>query len=565
MKTTLRHLTTNVLAALFLLAILMTERPGYAVTGIADTMASSTSMIFSDTVNNRLDSRSDEDWYRLVVSENGYFTVSFGPNETSAASDIKTGWNIQVMTSERNIIWNDTCVKTTVNTINLPMAPGTYYIRIYSPYTVSAASYMLRVLFTQNDLWITDRYNVTTTKHIELNQTYYGSMLNKNDVDIFQFDIEKNGYFQVSLGPANLDNKYLNGGWYCAILDENGNALCQKLYIKQNTTTIPLSMVPGTYSVKVYAPYTENHATYAVKVNFVENDLWITDHYSAVTSKNIGFGTTYYGRMLHGKDQDNFMITIPEEGYVKFHFGPITNGNDSGINNGWNYTILDLAGNRIASDSCVRTVITTSPIYVKSGTYTFKVTSPYYAVSTAIYSISADFTAKPKASLHQTAYTYTGGEIRPEPIVMQSGRMMIRGIDYTVAYSNNINRGIAALRVAYTNSFLGTDVIYYSIAKAPQNMTVFTKEITVKYSKLSKKQQTIKMDKVFNINNIHGNLSFRKVAGNPKIKIGSKNGTLIVKKGIKRGPYKVRVRVNAEGNRNFKPAHKTVVVRIVIK
>ena len=43
------------------------------------------------------------------------------------------------------------------------------------------------------------------------------------------------------------------------------------------------------------------------------------------------------------------------------------------------------------------------------------------------------------------------------------------------------------------------------------------------------------------------------------------NGKVTVKKGLKKGTYKVKVKVKAAGNKNYKAATKTVTFKINVK
>lgn len=48
-------------------------------------------------------------------------------------------------------------------------------------------------------------------------------------------------------------------------------------------------------------------------------------------------------------------------------------------------------------------------------------------------------------------------------------------------------------------------------------------------------------------------------------KVNAKNGNITVKKKIKKGTYKVKIKVTAAGNAGFKPGTKTVTVKIKVK
>jgi len=99
-------------------------------------------------------------------------------------------------------------------------------------------------------------------------------------------------------------------------------------------------------------------------------------------------------------------------------------------------------------------------------------------------------------------------------------------------------------------------------------LSVKAKKATVKLSKLKKKTQTITARKVFTVNNAQGNVSYQvkaydKKAGK-KIKVSS-SGKVTVKKGLKKGTYKIKVNVTAAGNVAYRAVTKTVTLTIKVK
>jgi endo-1,4-beta-xylanase len=54
------------------------------------------------------------------------------------------------------------------------------------------------------------------------------------------------------------------------------------------------------------------------------------------------------------------------------------------------------------------------------------------------------------------------------------------------------------------------------------------------------------------------------VSGNAKIKV-SKTGKVIVGRGLAKGSYKIKVKVTASGNSNYKSVTKTVKLTIRVK
>ena len=96
----------------------------------------------------------------------------------------------------------------------------------------------------------------------------------------------------------------------------------------------------------------------------------------------------------------------------------------------------------------------------------------------------------------------------------------------------------------------------------PYTMTIKGLAKTIKYSKLKKKAKTYKT--LVSVKNAKGAVAFEKVSGNAKI-IVKKNGTVKVKKKLRPGKYKVKIRVNASGDETFAPAPKTATATIRVK
>ena len=121
------------------------------------------------------------------------------------------------------------------------------------------------------------------------------------------------------------------------------------------------------------------------------------------------------------------------------------------------------------------------------------------------------------------------------------------------------------------------DKYYNSMGKNPADftpdfyianpMTVKGKTAKVKYKKLRKKAKTLSASKVIKITKRgQGSLLYAKVKGNKKITINRTTGKVTVKKKIKKGTYKVKVKVIATGNDTYRDSGwKTVTVKIKVK
>ena len=102
--------------------------------------------------------------------------------------------------------------------------------------------------------------------------------------------------------------------------------------------------------------------------------------------------------------------------------------------------------------------------------------------------------------------------------------------------------------------------------KEANTLSVSGKTAKVKKKKVKKKTQYLSVYKVLKFKKSgQGTKTYKKISGNKKITINSKSGKVTVKKKLKKGTYKVRVRVRASGNETYAPIEKTVTFKIKVK
>ena len=109
--------------------------------------------------------------------------------------------------------------------------------------------------------------------------------------------------------------------------------------------------------------------------------------------------------------------------------------------------------------------------------------------------------------------------------------------------------------------------ITWTINKAGNPLEVKGKTAAVRYSAVKKKSQGIGVTKVTAFTKKgQGKLTYTKASGNKKIVINKTTGKVTVKKGLKKGTYKVKVKVRAAGDANYKAsAWKTVTFSVRVK
>ncbi|MDO4538706.1 MAG: hypothetical protein Q4B54_11130, partial [Coriobacteriales bacterium] len=129
-------------------------------------------------------------------------------------------------------------------------------------------------------------------------------------------------------------------------------------------------------------------------------------------------------------------------------------------------------------------------------------------------------------------------------------------------------KGQTTYTATFSNAAFSTQTkTVTSIAQLPKKantITVKVKKPTVKYAKLKKKAQTILAKNAFVVSKAQGKVTYKRISGNKKITINSA-GKITLKKGLKKGTYKVRVKVTAAGTTAYKAGAKTVTLSIKVK
>ncbi len=65
----------------------------------------------------------------------------------------------------------------------------------------------------------------------------------------------------------------------------------------------------------------------------------------------------------------------------------------------------------------------------------------------------------------QEKMTFTGGELKPNVVVVCNGKTLVENVDYTVRYHNNINVGLASVEITGIGEYSGTITKYFTIEK----------------------------------------------------------------------------------------------------
>ena len=167
--------------------------------------------------------------------------------------------------------------------------------------------------------------------------------------------------------------------------------------------------------------------------------------------------------------------------------------------------------------------------------------------------------------LSASSFTCDGKAKKPSVTITDAAGKVIPADHYSVSYLNNTMPGTAKVRVTFlSDQYEGTKDIPFTILKAPGTMTAKGKTVKLKAAEVAKKKQKIKAAKAITVSGAKGKVTYKKVKGNKKIKVSS-GGKITVKKGLKKGTYKVRICVTDAGSASVAAKEQVVTVRIKVK
>ena len=138
-------------------------------------------------------------------------------------------------------------------------------------------------------------------------------------------------------------------------------------------------------------------------------------------------------------------------------------------------------------------------------------------------------------------------------VVDKTGKVTIKGagtVKITVTAAANTN---------YNNA---TKPITLKVAKAAPVLSTKVSSKNVSYNALKKNAQAFTLGASVNSK---GTLTYAKAAGSSAFTVNKTNGKITVKKGLKKGTYKIKVKISSKATANYNAGTKTVLVTVRVK
>lgn len=204
---------------------------------------------------------------------------------------------------------------------------------------------------------------------------------------------------------------------------------------------------------------------------------------------------------------------------------------------------------------------------VNAGTASATVTGiGLYAGTSKTVSFNISPASLSSAVVTASGVTYTGKALYPMPSVKIGSANLRIGQDFIVSYMNNKNAGAATVTVTGIGNYSGAKSATFKIAKATQPMTV--KAVTKTLKAASFKKKAVAYKGLITVKKAQGKVTYKNLSTTKSLKafkVDSKTGSITVPKAVKKGTYKIKVKVSAAGKGSYASGYKTVTVVLKIK
>ena len=384
-----------------------------------DVKGAATAIETGKTYNGITVNEIDEDYFKFTTSVHGCFQVQLMQNNMGSG-DTRSGWSVQILNAEGEVITSAIGIKTNWTSIILPYAQTgrDFYVKVFPSYKNSSMApiycvYDLKINQTATEAWEAEPNNTkAAATAIRTGKTYNGITVNEIDEDCFKFTTDVQGYFQVQLAQNNMGSDDTKSGWSIRVLNADWEVITSSTGIKTNWTSVilPYAQAGKDFYIQVFPSYENSsmaprYCIYDLTVKQTATDAWEAEpNGTTAEATSIQSGKTYNGITLSGKDDDYYKINAASAGKLIVRLNSSAANHPDNIHYGWNLYVYN---SKLGELSRMEKVTTSNSVSldVKKGTYFIRVLPAYSSSSSApvscIYDINAAFAkapAKPKIS-----------------------------------------------------------------------------------------------------------------------------------------------------------------------
>lgn len=290
-------------------------------------------------------------YYEFTITERGYFTLNF--QHDMVDHDYRY-YGVKIYDSNQKEIYDFVVegYSRNITTSRLGFPKGTYYIEV-EEYMNNAPDYSLCVNFKQSSVYETEYNNTFTTANtIKTGKTYGGNLFfncdKGEDEDYYKFTLTKAGYINLTFGHQMLEDDRIY--YYITIYNNDQKevqALASSGY-EQTMSSDKIGLAAGTYFVKITKGVYLTNIPYTLRVDSTYSNVWETElNNTKSTADTIRWGTTYYGTIKEGPDEDYYTFNLTSKRNVELVFAHAKLAHEGSL---WEVILMDSRDNEIWSD-----------------------------------------------------------------------------------------------------------------------------------------------------------------------------------------------------------------------
>jgi hypothetical protein len=402
----------------------------FSISASADSLTLSNAITVKPTsvTNGTITSQSSQQIYKVTTTSAGFLKATV---KSSAFDSI--GFKVYKSTDLNDYILSDSIYKdSTTNqileTINMPLNKGTYYIVVYDSW--ETGTFNLNLSFTaskESFAESVDGSNNTFAKAnaAALNKTYKGFTSITDNVDYYKFTLPSSGRVHL-----NLNSDFTSGDVYIYSASDTANSITSEYFYTDSTTGLATVnqnyyLNKGTYYLVVKSGssyYNSSSYTYrggytfkigfaSAKESFAETGSGTNNELSKASK--ISLNKTYTGMVGENDKQDVYKFTVKNNKGITVNLSA-TGQPDVKLYDAYAQEVSGTGMYLTKNDLTGKYTITNQKIYINKGTYYLVVTRGDYSFSnykygTYSFSVNAEKLAQKIAS-NKSAYSVTYGQ-----------------------------------------------------------------------------------------------------------------------------------------------------------
>ena len=370
-----------------------------------DDYKSADSIDINQTYYGSIMNMDDEDWYKFNISGAGYISLTFKHDYVDSKSNY---WEAYLYNAdqEKMVEYDYAGSETNYTGGNIGVPAGTYYLKVVD-YNHSDNDYNFKINYTSSSAWETEfNDDYKSADNINVNQTYYGSLMSRDDEDWYCFKTTEAGYISLTFRHDYVDSK--SDYWEAYLYNADQEKLVEYDYAGIDTTNNSgkIGLPAGTYYLRIIN-YNYSHNDYNFKINYTPSSVWETEfNNSYTTADKINYGKTYYGSLMNSDDEDWYKVEVTSGGTKMFYFKHDKVDSSSTY---WKVYMYNSDMSEIWDyDSAGNTISYSEKIKLSKGTYYLRITDYNYSDGTYNFQISGVVSKPGKATLKKSTNDSNG-------------------------------------------------------------------------------------------------------------------------------------------------------------